>query len=121
MLDPQVLFYDATMQTNDCDWAFYAPCVYDENGKLIPIAFVLTEEDKTAASQNWTLQQLVRMIPQLKDIVLTVFSDGAISEETLKVAFPKCVSLLCMWHMYKNLQQNVGRHPCYHEILSFIR
>jgi hypothetical protein len=102
---PSLLWIDATYKTNRHKMPMVNIVGRSCNGKTFYVACAFVSHERECAYQ-WVLKSLrdllhTRSIP----LPITIFSDDAKSLlAALATVFPTTISLLCVWHIQKNIE-----------------
>ncbi len=117
-----VLFLDAKLGGgNTAAWPFWGPTVLDEENCPRRIAHCLTYTESNEIA-NWILRAILDLVPSLETTLFTVFTDGRVSEATVKAVFPNVAHFLCPWHIcVVDLPRKLAREPLLQEVIDDVR
>jgi hypothetical protein len=107
-----VLLIDKTYSTNRFDMPLMDIIGVDHNNKSFFIAFAFAFlPDQTEDSYRWALAQMKTILDLIYPIIGLI--PGSISTDcdsalrnAISTVFPESVTLLCLWHANKNIQQH---------------
>ena len=95
----QVWFVDSKAKgTNLHNFPFFAPALINQDGKHEVFSYGCVCAAGNAAVE-WVLRSIVDMCPESVHVCKTMFTDDAISTETVQAAVPKATHLLCAFHI----------------------
>ena len=95
----QVLFIDTKAKgTNLHNFPFFAPAIVNQDGKheVVLYGCVCTASN---AAVEWVLRSIVDMCPQCLQVCRTIFTDDAVSDDTIHSVFTNVAHLLCAFHI----------------------
>lgn len=105
---PTVLLMDCTYKTNKFSMPLLHIVGINNCSKTFSIAFCFISQEQTR-NYTWALQQLDETLDFQKPSVIVTDKEQALIN-AIEEVYPNSSHLLCLWHIFKNIQTNCCKH-----------